>query len=122
MPGARDDPPRQGVSVTHPWEDGGLVLSVTELGVTAPTGVAHMVEIRLSGSLARWLDEASAALSPVSPVSARWRQLGDGRYAIALHLGSIDVDAVVHRDGGDYAGRAVARVNQPRPDRPAPQY
>lgn len=82
-------------------------LSATLLGdASASPGptVGAAVDLVVSGSLGDWLDDL-----PGPVVSGRWQALGDGRFAVVLRLGDVEVDAVLHREGDTHVGRAVAR-------------
>ncbi len=81
-------------------------LSATLLGDASgavPTAGAAL-DLVVSGSLGRWLEDV-----PGPVVSGRWQALGDGRFAVVLRLGDVEVDAVLHREGDAHVGRAVAR-------------
>ena len=92
---------------THETDDGAWQVSLTPLGMSSAAPPDGVLEIRVSGSLCRWPDDASADWRRTT--SGEWRALGDGRYAIALHIGDLEVDAVLQRDGDEYAGRATLR-------------
>lgn len=82
-------------------------LSATPLGdAAAGAGPADSAALDLvvSGSLGDWLDDL-----PGPVVSGWWQALGDGRFAVVLRLGNVEVDAVLHREGDAHVGRAVAR-------------
>ncbi|MFN8149487.1 MAG: hypothetical protein U0R76_18705 [Candidatus Nanopelagicales bacterium] len=91
-------------------DDGGWSVSATPLGGGVPDAGAPpaAVDLVVSGSPGRWLDGASGAV-----LSGEWRALGDGRYAVVLRLGGVEVDAVLRREGDAYVGRAVARPGPP---------
>lgn len=87
-------------------DDGLWTVSATPLG-GAPgpaSGTGAVVDLVVAGSLGGWL---AGAAGPVA--SGEWRALGDGRYAVVLHLGGVEVDAVLRREGDAYVGRAAAR-------------
>lgn len=69
-----------------------------------------VVEVVVSGPICRWIEQAA---DDGASASGRWRALGEGRVGVVLRLGGIDVDAVLHRDGDAYVGRAAARARRP---------
>lgn len=68
-----------------------------------------VVEIVVSGPLCHWIEQAAR---DGAAASGRWRSLGEGRVAVVLRLGEVDVDAVLSRDGDEYVGRAAARTHR----------
>lgn len=104
MPGVCRVRPGSRSSHASPMTDDDRAWAVRGMSLGAdPAGA--VVDLVLSGSLCRWLEEL-----PTESAAGEWRALGDGRFAVVLHLGGVDVDAVLQRAGDAYVGRAVARA------------